>query len=384
MTIEELMADPFDASSAATRRELELAGDVLRDPKSELAALVNAELVLNTWRGLHGYPLYIFQSTLRKRLKKIAATSFVAQRLKRTPSIKAKLEKIPSLKLHKMQDIGGLRAVVPQLAHLRQLEKLYENPRFVHPLLKKNDYVSNPKKSGYRSIHLVYVYRNEKFPAFNGLKVEIQLRTRLQHAWATAVETAGTFLRQALKSSSGSKEWLDFFALAGSAFSRFEGGPPVPGFEDRSEEETYIQTIQGVKRLDVVRKLRTFTLAVQAMTREKRRGEAYYVLSLNAAKRSLEWMVFGKNELAEASEFYRSMESVNRDNESVQVVLVSSMSLSALKRAYPNYFLDTDSFLEHLGLIYDRMKRMSSNPMGFLPDVRTQFFRPLSPHRVKI
>jgi hypothetical protein len=38
---------------------------------------------------------------------------------------------------------------------------------------------------------------------YNDLKIEMQLRSQYQHAWATAVETVGTFIGQALKSSIG-------------------------------------------------------------------------------------------------------------------------------------------------------------------------------------
>jgi hypothetical protein len=40
---------------------------------------------------------------------------------------------------------------------------------------------------------------------------EIQLRSRLQHAWATTVETVDTFTRQAIKTGGGKAEWRRFF-----------------------------------------------------------------------------------------------------------------------------------------------------------------------------
>jgi hypothetical protein len=70
----------------------------------------------------------------------------------------------------------------------------------------------NPQKSGYRGIHLVYRYNGRK-TEYNGLKIEIQIRTVIQHAWATAVETVGMFTQQALKSSQGEQDWLRYFAL---------------------------------------------------------------------------------------------------------------------------------------------------------------------------
>ena len=81
----------------------------------------------------------------------------------------------------------------------------------MHELHTSRDYIQHPKPSGYRSIHLVYKYKNPISPEYNGLFVELQIRTRLQLAWATAVETMGTYLGHALKSSEGPERWLDFF-----------------------------------------------------------------------------------------------------------------------------------------------------------------------------
>jgi len=67
------------------------------------------------------------------------------------------------------------------------------------------------------------------------LRVELQIRTKLQHLWATAVETMGTFLGQALKSRQGSQDWLDFFTLISSAFSFIEGTPQIPRYSNLSK-----------------------------------------------------------------------------------------------------------------------------------------------------
>lgn len=51
----------------------------------------------------------------------------------------------------------------------------------------------HPKMDGYRGIHDVYEYdvRSDYGVMWNGLLIEIQYRTLLQHSWATAVEVAG-------------------------------------------------------------------------------------------------------------------------------------------------------------------------------------------------
>ena len=83
-----------------------------------------------------------------------------------------------------------------------------------------DDYISAPKASGYRGVHLMYRYKSDKKKTiYNDLKIEMQIRSRYQHAWATAVETVGIFVGQALKTSMGDDRWLRFFALMGSAIA---------------------------------------------------------------------------------------------------------------------------------------------------------------------
>jgi hypothetical protein len=47
-----------------------------------------------------------------------------------------------------------------------------------------------------------------------------------------------------------------------------------------------------------------------------------------------------------ANEQYGAIERATADDPGKDVVLVTAASLDALRRAYPNYFLDTTAFLE--------------------------------------
>jgi ppGpp synthetase/RelA/SpoT-type nucleotidyltranferase len=78
-------------------------------------------------------------------------------------------------------------------------------------LTDEKDYIQSSRDAdGYRSLHLIYKYRNIKNPSYDGLRIELQIRTKLQHIWATAVETMGTLLGQALKYRQGEEAWQDF------------------------------------------------------------------------------------------------------------------------------------------------------------------------------
>ena len=81
------------------------------------------------------------------------------------------------MELARMQDIGGLRAVVSTLKQLEALHKNYKEVLFQHELVSERDYLSKPKQSGYRSIHLVYRYKNAAAPNYDGAEVLHQLVT---------------------------------------------------------------------------------------------------------------------------------------------------------------------------------------------------------------
>src|SRR2546430_16654799 len=138
-----------------------------------------------------------------------------------------------------MQDIGGCRAVLRTIREVDRVGDLFKRSRSNHEFRQAvDDYIRPPRDSGYRGVHLIYRYKSDReiTQPWNDLKIEVQLRSRLQHAWATAVETVGTFIRQALKSSQGEGEWLRFFALMGSAISLRETTSPVPGTPMESKE----------------------------------------------------------------------------------------------------------------------------------------------------
>ena len=258
-----------------------------------------------------------------------------------------KLRRFPSMKLSRMQDIGGLRAVVKDLPKVQLLYENYKKTPFQHRLVSEYNYIDKPKTSGYRSIHLVYRYNNQRAPDYNDLLIELQLRTKEQHAWATAVETMGIFLDYALKSSEGPNEWLEFFSLTGSAFAHIEHKNPVPGYESLTSAETYCDVAQKSKELNVEGKLTGYGIAVDAIHSDKRRG-SYYLLVLAPKKKALQPKAYSKQRFSTATSDYLAAEEEIVDGSQKQAVLVATASVEALRRAYPNFFLDTREFLKIL------------------------------------
>lgn len=246
-----------------------------------------------------------------------------------------------------MQDIGGCRSVASSVAHVQEICALYAESDMKHTLVRTDDYIVNPKNSGYRSVHLVYRYMSDKKEIYNNLQIEVQLRSRLQHAWATAVETVGTFLRQSLKASQGSEQWLRFFSLMGSALALRERTPVVPE-TPTSKSQLVKELKRHTRRLDVKNRLETYGATLQTLqTLEGAEVKAarYFLLELRPSEGKLIIRTFASNELDKATGEYLRIER-SLTGPGSEAVLVSVDSLDALQRAYPNYYLDTHVFLE--------------------------------------
>jgi len=302
--------------------------------------------VLNNWRASHSFPLNTIQMRLRRFSIVRDKDALIAQRLKRVPTILDKLKRFPCMSLERMQDIGGCRAIVQSIETVYQIKNDFENSRIKHKKVNVKDYIKSPKSSGYRGIHLVYKYHSDRNCTYNGLLIEIQLRSKLQHAWATAVETVGTFIKYSLKSSIGPEEWLHFFKLISSAFANMEKSIIVPGTPEKKTELRYaIKHLE--KQLEVRRRLNAYSRLVKAI--ETSDIYAYYIILLLKAKSNeLQVFTFNKNELEIASNKYIEYEKRLSAETGDDVVLVAMDSIERLREAYPNYFLDTKLFVQYL------------------------------------
>ena len=301
--------------------------------------------VIDNWRSSHSYPLNTFQMSLRRQAAEIDAEPTVAQRIKRLPSIRHKLERFSTMNLSQMQDLGGARAVVTGAEEVERLSRYYlDTSRIKHKLVKQNDYIAEPKKSGYRGVHLVYGYNSDRNSDWNALKIELQLRSQLQHAWATAVETVGTFTQQALKSSWGDEDMLRFFILMSSAHARRENRPLAPGTPTKAKELA-AEIRRYAKKLRVVERLQAYGATLQLAERNAHLKAHAFLLELDTSDENSLLIRYYENDVA-AADAYSAVERAIEGEPTKDAVLVRADSLVALRRAYPNYFLDTTAFVQ--------------------------------------
>lgn len=329
-----------------SKKDVNKAGKILVGPATLWEDYSWALEVINNFRSIHGHPLNTFQTTLRIKGRQVDKNIIVAQRVKRLSSIQAKLSRYNTMTLSQMQDIGGCRGVVNSVNDVDELVASYLKSDLKHKLHTHDDYMQNPKPTGYRGVHLIYRYFSDKIDTYNTLKIEMQLRSQFQHAWATAVEIVGTFTKQALKSSQGEEDWLRFFALMASAIAHIEGTPPVPGTP--ADKVTLIAELNAAaEKLDAVGRLRTYGTAPQILEVAESKKNHFFLLELDAAEMQLSITGYKSKDMESAASAYLAAETrFAQAAAGGDAVLVSVESLAALRRAYPNYYLDTNLFVE--------------------------------------
>lgn len=111
-----------------------------------------------------------------------------SSRIKSYESIAAKLRKkgmdesIQSMEEY-VNDVVGVRAVCTYTDDLYRIGELLCAQQDMH-LIKKKDYIRHPKKSGYRSLHLIFQVPVSFQEETRWVKIEVQLRTGAMDYWA--------------------------------------------------------------------------------------------------------------------------------------------------------------------------------------------------------
>jgi hypothetical protein len=359
---------------ANPKGKIDRSGEIISgraEPNAEIT-MDDALDIAGNWRSSHGYPLHVAWTALRRRALAVDHKAIVPKRQKRLPSIISKLRRFRNMQLSQMQDLGGARAVVKSARKVDKLaEAFLSNSSEALQFVKKFDYVHHdpgPKTDGYRSIHLVYRYQGDSQEgAFKGMRVEIQIRSRMQHAWATALEIIDTFRGQRLKQDVGDENWKRFFALVGSAMALKENRPLVPGTPKfRSELISELRELSAKLNInDVFLGLMVGVNIAPGIKAQSESPIETYILTLNSSERTTGTRAYASNKEAEAA--LLEMEKENIDKPHIQTVMVSAQSLRGLQEAYPNYYVDTRRFLAFLRkfLKAKTIKSSSASASGF-------------------
>ncbi|WP_393971349.1 RelA/SpoT domain-containing protein [Oxyplasma meridianum] len=306
--------------------------------------------ILNKWRANHNGPLITIKQDILRYSVKLGKKPLLVSRIKRMESILEKLKANKDMKLSRIQDIGGCRLIVNDTEDLFEINDMFMKNKINKKIKKTKNYILNPTKNGYRGIHLIYEYNNNKYFECNNCQIEIQLRTKLQHIWATTVEVYDIITKNNIKHNDADEDSLRYFSLMSSFIAKEEDTPIVPDTPD-DLNELITELLNLNKKLGIEKILEQYNVITKRSSNNS--NDEYCLLDLslinNDNKRPLNIMFY--RQFDKAMEKYQEIEQNNSDN---NVVLVSIKDIKNLKKAYPNYFLDSSDFIK---FIKDKVKR---------------------------
>jgi hypothetical protein len=333
-----------------SKREVVSAGKVLRQKLIEGQpfddyglAMPDAFRIAHNWRDAHMYPLLRVRQELGGKVRSIEQGAFTSARLKRMNAIRRKLKR--PFTLYQMQDIAGCRAVLRSMEEVSRLVDVYRSGGSRHRIADEDDYIARPKDDGYRSHHLILKYCGAEDDAvYNRQTVEVQIRTRLQHSWATAVEAVGLIRKENLKGGAGSADWLRFFQLMSAHFAELERCP-IASNTPATAKERKAEIIALAAKLDAYATLDDYKLAIKGTERwQVQSFDRYFLLQFDYESRTVHVEPF--MDYALGSERYIEEEAEHATTKNT--VLVEVDKVADLKKAFPNYFLDVTAFNERL------------------------------------
>lgn len=169
---------------------------------------------LTWWRDQHAGPLLEVAEGLHYQVERcdarIGDRVEVTQRRKRLETIIGKLARHPG-SVTRMQDIGGVRAVVLTLRHVYAVQRGLQES---WTIVRERDYIADPKKDGYRALHLVVMHL--------GYPMEVQIRTIGQDIWANVAEETSRQTGIDFKFGEGDAHSRGIFLRMSDLFAAFD------------------------------------------------------------------------------------------------------------------------------------------------------------------
>jgi len=355
------MANPPSTYPGGSKSRVTRAGAAVRGG----TATADDMAVIDYWRAAHRPVLNAFNVLLRNRVKNLPDVK-VGIRHKRKRTIFNKLQRFNDMQLARMDDIAGCRVIFQTMEDMYAFRAKLHAATFNHRLrneVDKYDYIKAPKNTGYRGVHDIYEYdakpnsRGVSTSGSKGLYLEIQYRTFVQHAWATAVEVIGNITRSQPKFQQGDERYERIMLLASEILSRHHekissylvgmtNAEIIKEFIDLDEELGLMQMLRGINTIetDITAKRNVILIF----------GEELEVKSYRYA-----------------TEAISALFKLEKENPDKDIVLVRADTAEEVRTTFRNYFSDARAFVE---LIEEGCKHLAEHTIEFSPEVIDGFF----------
>ena len=309
------------------------------DNETDIDKYINYTEVFDEYRKNHIEPLSKTTLELQQWLSKYGKDYFIAQRLKRKPQILRKLKRF-STRLSQLQDIGGARIIVDQNTGVDEIVNFLKKQFDVSKSLKVirlTDYRGKGREdSGYRALHVIL----ER----DSYKLELQIRSKIQHYWAETIERTSIVYGHHLKELDGDPTVIKYFKLLSDLFYEIESGrKPSAALRTKVEDlrKQSEQIIQNADEKNVFTSYVNEGVIKDLERKEKRLGQSNinnWIIVFNWNIGSFVTWELITNDPNEAIRKYVEFEDKYSSDKGYEVVMVGASQISTIRQTHSHYF----------------------------------------------
>lgn len=262
--------------------------------------------------------------------KRVDPQCIVTYRIKRINSIVEKLKRYPTTALEHMIDIAGCRCITGSTEQVYKIaKKLQEHPSITIKEADYKDYIKSPKPDGYRSLHIYVSLSNG-----DGKKVEIQIRNREHHDWATLVEISDVIIPESrLKEYHTPSDLAEFHRILSAKEDSLT----------EEEKKTYFKVLEKYDYINLLQKvfLQNTYIRYQWLNTKSSRLKNFYLIEAGVATKT-RINCYQTFQEAEDAYFERFRQDTNAN---IVLTQIQNVTFEQLSMAYSNYVLSTHNFV---------------------------------------
>jgi ppGpp synthetase/RelA/SpoT-type nucleotidyltranferase len=299
---------------------------------------IESEIIFDDYRKLHLEPLTEITIKLQSWLNEFGKNFYIAQRIKRKPQILRKLQRFHA-RLSQLQDIGGVRVIFEDNAHINDFvsfmkDKIVKGHFFT--IERETDYREHGRDdSGYRAFHLILSRRN--------VKIELQLRSRIQHNWAERIERTSVIYGYYLKELEGDSRVLEYFKSLSYIFYEIENkrNPSTTLIDELETKRLECEEIiQSSDKKNVFKSSINESFFKGMISRDANLKENFHnwmiVFDWNSGAFSNWRVINGKSD--EAIKMYVDLEKQYPAETGYEVVMIGSSDVTTIRKTHSHYF----------------------------------------------
>lgn len=319
---------------------IDSAGKALsRETETDVDKYILYTDAFDEYRKNHLEPLTKTTVEIQQWLAPLGKDYFIAQRLKRKPQILRKLKRF-SVRLSQLQDIGGTRVIVDQNKDVEELVNFlidrFQTSKDLK-IIRLTDYRGEGREdSGYRAYHLIL----ER----DGCKMELQIRSKIQHYWAETIERTSVIYGHHLKELEGQPEVIQYFKKLSDLFYEIEAGRSPAAQLRTKVEELRIRSEEIIQSADEKNVFSSYVnegVTKDLEQKEKSLGTSvlnYWIFVFNWNIGSFVVWDLITNDPKGAIEKYVEYENKYTSESGFEVVLVGSSQVATLRQTHSHYF----------------------------------------------